>query len=392
MEKEVYIISGSRSPIGDFGGALKKVSTTDLAIQVIRSVIEKAGMDIGMIERVFMGNTLDPANSNIARIASVKAGVSQEAPGITVSCNCGSAMQALSMGAESIRNGEADVVLVGGIESMSRAPYICEANRWGQRLRHGKMIDIVWRGLQEYPLGVGMGLTAENVAQRDHISREDQDKLAATSHKRAVTAIREGKFKKEITPIKIPVKNGKEMVVDTDEHPREDATMAKLSALPPAFMENGTVTAGNSSSLNDGAACVVMMSYKRMKELNATPVGRFVGSSVVGVDPDYMGDGPVPATRKLLKKTGISIHDIGLFEINEAFAAQYLSCERALGLDREITNVNGSGVALGHPVGCTGTRLVVTLINEMQRRKTKYGLASLCSGGGHGFATIIEGI
>jgi acetyl-CoA C-acetyltransferase len=246
--------------------------------------------------------------------------------------------------------------------------------------------------MQEYPIGAGMGLTAENVAERDRISRKDQDELALTSHTRAVEAIRKGHFNDEITPVEIHGRKGEMGIFDTDEHPREGLTKEKLATLPAAFKEGGTVTAGSSSGINDGAAAVVLMSGEKVKELGIKPMAQLLGATVVGVDPNYMGDGPVPATKKVLRKTGLTLKDIDLVELNEAFAAQYLSCERALGLDREITNVNGSGIALGHPVGSTGCRLIVTLIYEMKKRDVDLGLATLCAGGGQGFGMVVENL
>ena len=390
MEKEIFIVGATRTPIGDFGGSLKKFSATDLAVWVMQSVLKRSNVDPRDIGLVFFGNCFDPLANNIARIAAVKAGLPLEVPGIAVSSTCGSGMQAVASGFRSIRDGEVDVVLAGGVESMSNAPYVSQTQRWGQRLRHAELYDLVWKSMQEYPLGMGMGMTAENVAERDGISREDQDALALTSQSRAVQAIRDGKFKEEITPVLIPQRKGDPKVVDTDEHPRDGLTLEKLAQLGAAFKKGGCVTAGNSSGINDGAAAVILMSGEKVRELGLQPMARIVETAVVGVDPDYMGDGPVPATRKVLEKSGVSLGDVGLFEVNEAFASQYLSCERALGLDREITNVNGSGIALGHPVGCSGCRLIVTLLYEMKRRDVRYGLASLCAGGGQGFATLVE--
>lgn len=389
MEKQVFIVSATRTPIGDFGGSLVNVSATELAVLVIESAIERARIGKDQVDMVFMGNCFDPLANNIARIAAVRAGLPMTVPGIAVSCTCGSGMQAVASGFQAIREGEAEVVVAGGVESMSTAPFISTTNRWGARLRHAEMFDLVWKSMQEYPLGTGMGMTAENVAERDHISREDQDELALTSQSRAVSAIKEGRFKEEITPVVIRNKKG-EKVFDTDEHPRDGVTLENLAKLPPAFKKGGCVTAGNSSGINDGAATLVLMSDSKVRELGLRPMARILGSTVVGVDPDYMGDGPVPATNRLLKKTGLTMNQIELIEVNEAFAAPYLSCERALGLDREITNVNGSGIALGHPVGCSGCRLLVTLLHEMRRRQAGLGLATLCAGGGQGFATVIE--
>jgi acetyl-CoA C-acetyltransferase len=342
------------------------------------------------VEQVIMGNCFEPLDQNVARIAAVKSGLPLETPGFTIVVNCASAMQAIICGTQAIRDGDVDAVITGGVESMSNAPYILTTTRWGQRLQHGQLIDMLWRAMQEYPIGAGMGLTAENLAEKYGISREEQDKFSLFSQQRASKAVREGRFKDEITPVLIPQKKGEAKIVDTDEHPRPDVTLERLAKLPPAFKKDGTVTAGNSSGLNDAAAVTVLMSKEKAKEVGLKPLAKILGYAIVGVDPSYMGIGPVPATKKVLNKTGLSLKDIQLIEINEAFAAQYLSCERELGFNRDIVNVNGSGIALGHPVGATGCRLVVTLIHEMAKRNLTLGLATLCVGGGLGFAVVIE--
>jgi acetyl-CoA C-acetyltransferase len=329
-------------------------------------------------------------DQNVARIAAVKCGLPLETPGFTIVVNCASGMQAIICGIQAIRDNDVDVIIAGGVESMSNAPYILTTTRWGQRLQHGQLIDMLWRAMQEAPIGTGMGLTAENLAERYGISREEQDQFALLSQQRACQAIREGRFKDEITSVSIPQKKGEAKIIDTDEHPRPDATLEKLAKLSPAFKKGGTVTAGNSSGLNDAAAATVLMSQEKAKEMGIKPLAKILGYAIVGVDPFYMGIGPVPATEKVLKKVGLSLKDIQLIEINEAFAAQYLACERECGFNREIVNVNGSGIALGHPVGATGCRLVVTLIHEMAKRDLTLGLATLCVGGGLGFSMIVE--
>lgn len=384
------IVSATRTPIGDFGGSLKEVSATSLAIAVIQSSLQRAGIEKKVVEQVIMGNCFEPLDQNVARIAAVKSGLPLETPGFTIVVNCASAMQAIICGTQAIRDGDVDAVITGGVESMSNAPYILTTTRWGQRLQHGQLIDMLWKAMQEYPIGAGMGLTAENLAEKYGISREEQDKFSLLSQQRASKAVREGRFKDEITPVSIPQKKGEAKIVDTDEHPRPDVTLEKLAKLPPAFKKDGTVTAGNSSGLNDAAAVTVLMSKEKAKEVGLMPLAKILGYAIVGVDPSYMGIGPVPATKKVLSKTGLSLKDIQLIEINEAFAAQYLSCERELGFNRDIVNVNGSGIALGHPVGATGCRLVVTLIHEMAKRNLTLGLATLCVGGGLGFAMVIE--
>ncbi|MGB7573929.1 MAG: acetyl-CoA C-acetyltransferase [Thermodesulfobacteriota bacterium] len=387
---DVVIVSATRTPIGDFGGSLKEVSATSLAIAVIQSSLQRAGIEKKVVEQVIMGNCFEPLDQNVARIAAVKSGLPLETPGFTIVVNCASAMQAIICGTQAIRDGDVDAVITGGVESMSNAPYILTTTRWGQRLQHGQLIDMLWKAMQEYPIGAGMGLTAENLAEKYGISREEQDKFSLLSQQRASKAVREGRFKDEITPVSIPQKKGEAKIVDTDEHPRPDVTLEKLAKLPPAFKKDGTVTAGNSSGLNDAAAVTVLMSKEKAKEVGLKPLAKILGYAIVGVDPSYMGIGPVPATKKVLSKTGLSLKDIQLIEINEAFAAQYLSCERELGFNRDIVNVNGSGIALGHPVGATGCRLVVTLIHEMAKRNLTLGLATLCVGGGLGFAMVIE--
>jgi acetyl-CoA C-acetyltransferase len=388
--RDVVMVGATRTPIGDFGGSLKDVSATSLAMAVIDSSIQRAGIDKKSVGQVIMGNCFEPLDQNVARIAAVKCGLPLGTPGFTIVVNCASGMQAMICGTQAIRDGDVEVVIAGGVESMSTAPYILTTTRWGQRLQHGQLIDMLWRAMQEYPIGAGMGLTAENLAEKYGISREEQDRFSLISQQRACKAIQGGRFKDEISPVSIPQKKGEVKVVDTDEHPRPDVTLEKLSKLPPAFKKDGTVTAGNSSGLNDAAAVTVLMSKEKAKEMGLKPLAKILGYAIVGVDPSYMGIGPVPATQKVLNKVGLSLKDIQLIEINEAFAAQYLSCERELGLNRDIVNVNGSGIALGHPVGATGCRLVVTLIHEMAKRDLTLGLATLCVGGGLGFAMVIE--
>jgi acetyl-CoA C-acetyltransferase len=390
MRRDVYIVSGTRTPIGDFGGALNGISATDLAVLAIRSAIERAKIEKSSVDLVVMGNCFDPVAVNIARIASVKADLPLETPAFSISATCGSGMQAVATSFSLIREDEAEIVVAGGVESMSTAPFISTTTRWGARLRHTELYDLLWKVMQEYALGTGMGITAENIAARDEISRGDQDEFSLLSQKRAVEAIRGGRFSEEITPVPLLDKKGENRVFEVDEHPREGLTLEKLAKLPASFKKGGTVTAGNSSGINDGAAAVVLMNGDRVRELGIKPLVRIIGTSVAGVDPNYMGDGPVPASNLVLKKNGLTVKDLDLVEINEAFAAQYLACERALGLDREITNVNGGGIALGHPVGCTGCRLLVTLMYEMKRRRANLGLATLCAGGGQGFATLLE--
>ncbi len=388
--KEIVIVSAARTPIGDFGGALKTVMTLDLMKTAMEESIRRAGIKKEEVGSVFVGSCFSPMDQNVARISSLLLGLPYETPGVTINCACASSAQAVIVGANAIALGQADCVLAGGVESMSNGPYIMESVRWGQRLRHAQATDLIWKAMQEYPVGGGMGIVAERLAERYGLSREEQDQLAFQSHQRAVRAIKEGRFKREIVPVVLPSKKGKTVEVTIDEHPREDTTLEDLAQLKPAFKEGGTVTAGNASSLNDGAAALILMSSEKAKALGLKPMAAIRSYCSVAVDPHILGIAPVPAIQKILKDTGLALKDIQLFEINEAFAAYYLSCEKELGLNREIANVNGSGISLGHPVGCTGSRILVTLLYEMERQDLKRGIASLCAGGGIGTGILVE--
>jgi acetyl-CoA C-acetyltransferase len=332
--------------------------------------------------------------ANTARVAALSIGIPPEVPAFTVQRQCASAMQALVCARQEIIAGDAEVILAVGTESQSSAPYLLKTARWGQRLMHGEMTDCLWEILLSGSGLVGekmlMGETAERVAVAYGVSREDQDEVALRSHRNAEAAVKSGTFVDEIVPVPLKGRKGAVTVVDRDEHPRFGLTMEDLVKLPAAFVPGGTVTAGNSSGLNDGAAAVVLMSRAKAAELGATPLARIVATSAAGVAPELMGIGPIPAVRKLLARTGLPLDAIGVIEMNEAFASQYIACERELGIDRERTNVNGSGIGLGHPAGATGIRLVVTLLYEMRRRGEQYGLATLCVGGGMGLATLLE--
>jgi len=387
--KKVVIASAARTPIGEFGGSLKKVKPIDLVMTVMEESLKRAKIEKETLDQVILGNCFAPIDQNIGRVSSLVMGIPYEVPGYTINCACASASQAIISGANAILQGQADIVLAGGVESMSNAPYIMETARWGQRLRHAKAFDLVWKSMQEYPVGGGMGLAAERLVDKYNLTREAQDELALGSHKRAVRAIKEGRFKREIVPVEI-VRKGKTFVVDTDEHPREDTTMESLGRLGAAFKEGGSVTAGNASGINDGAAAVIIMSEEKAAELGITPLAVIREYSTVAVDPHLVGIAPVPAIKEVLDKSGLSVSDIELFEINEAFAAYYLPTEKELGLNREITNVNGSGISLGHPVGCTGCRILVTLLYEMERQGLNLGISSLCAGGGVGTAILVE--
>jgi acetyl-CoA C-acetyltransferase len=360
----------------------------------MKEAIKRANIDPAVIDDVGWGCCYQRAKNevNIGRVTAIEAGIPVEVPAFTVMRVCTSSLWAMAQGFMAIRQGYNSVYLTGGVESMSTVPYTIESLRWGARMNNVVVRDMMWDGVTSLGVGPAMGITAENLAEKYNISRSTQDELAYESHMKAVAAIKEGRFKEEIVPIEVPGRKGESMTVDTDEHPRPDTTIEALAKLKPTFKKDGTVTAGNASGINDAAAAVVIMRKSNADELGAEPMARIVDFSVVGVDPDYMGWGPVPATEKLMKRTGLKLSDMGLIEINEAFAAQYLACEMGLELTkkREIINVNGSGISLGHPVGATGARLVITLLHEMRRRNVQYGLATLCGGGGLGMAMIIE--
>ena len=390
--KQVVVTAAARTPIGRFGGAFKSVSALDLTIPLMQALIERGKIgDPAVIDDVIWGCNYQKTfrENNLARVAAVKAGLPVSVPGITIHRNCTSSLSALQMAYYQIRCGEADVILAGGTDSMSNAQYTIDKLRYGTRIGHTEIRDSMWDSLTELGIGPAMGITAENLAEKYGISREEQDELALTSHRRAIAAIDEGRFSDEIVPITVREKK-KEHVVDTDEHPRRDVDMEALARLKPSFREDGTVTPGNASGINDGAAGLILMSGEKAKELGVPVLGEITGTATTGVEPEIMGIGPVSAIGRTLEKAAITLEDIELFEINEAFAAQYLACEKALGLNREITNVNGSGVSLGHPVGATGARITTTLLYEMARRDVKKGIASLCAGGGMGCALLVE--
>lgn len=410
--REVVIIDAVRSPVGRVGGALASIRPDDLLSYVLEGLIERTGIDPALVEDVYAGcgNQAGEDNRDVARMALLLAGLPKEVGGLTVNRNCASGLEAVNIAAKSILVGEADVYIGGGVESMSRAPWTMPKPAKGYQVGQPKIYDttVGWRFENPrmdamYPI-IGLGETAENIAEEMGITREDQDAFSVESHRRAVAAINEGKFKDEIIPISVPQRKKEAIIVDTDEHPRYrieneelvlDTSMEQLARLRPAFRKGGTVTAGNSSGINDGAAALLLMSAGKARELELKPMARWLGSSVAGVDPGVMGYGPVPATRKLLKRLGLTLDDIGLIELNEAFAAQSLGVMRELGMRPEITNVNGGAIALGHPLGCSGARILTTLLHEMKRRAPQegrpyYGLASLCVGVGQGVSTIVE--
>ena len=391
---DVVIVSAVRTPIGKFGGGLKDIRAFQLAGMAMEAALSRAGVDKGAVDEVIAGDCIQcPDEANTARTAALSIGIPVEVPAYTVQKQCSSSMQALSSARTQILAGDAETVLVVGVESMSNAPYVLKNARWGQRINHGELTDTIWELLYSGSGLLGermiMGETAENLVWKYGISRQEQDEIALRSNNNAEQAVKNGTFKEEIVPVSVKTRKG-ETVVDTDEHPRFGQTIEELAALKPVFRKNGTVTAGNASGINDGAAAVVVMSRAKAEELGLKPMGRIVAQTSAGVQPAIMGYGPVPATEKLLARTGIALRNIGLVEVNEAFAAQYLACEKGLGLDRDRVNVNGSGIGLGHPVGCTGIRLIVSLLHEMRRRNERYGLATLCVGGGMGMSTLLE--
>ncbi len=392
--RDVVIVAACRTAIGKFGGMFKNFRASQLASFVLEDIVNRAGIEKHLIDDIILGDCVQhPAEANTARTAMLTANFPHEVTACTIQRQCSSAMQAVEFGFLKILNSDADIIIAGGVESMSNAPFYVDGARWGLRLTHGEFTDAMWEMLYSGSRLLGdpfiMGETAENLALKYNISREEQDEVALRSHNNAEQAIKRGKFKDEIVEVKYK-KRDKNIIISEDEHVRKNLTIEDLQKLRPAFKKNGSVTAGNSSGLNDGAAALLIMSLKKAKELHLTPLAKIVGFAVAGVEPKLMGFGPVPATEKLLKKTGIRLEDIELIELNEAFAAQYLSCEKGLDLNREIVNVNGSGIGLGHPVGATGARIIVSLLYEMRRRGNRLGLASLCVGGGMGMSAIIE--
>ncbi len=389
MNPNVFVVSAVRSAIGDFGGVFRSSTPIHLMTPVIKASIERSGLPMDRIGKVILGNTLSPLNPNIARGAAIACGIPPEVPCFSIHCACASAMQALISGASALILGEAETALVGGVELMSNAPYILASTRWGQRLRHAQAIDQLWWCMQEDPIMGGMGLAADFLAKEYHISREEQDELAALSHTRAITAQSKNYFDREI--VSIEVKEGsKSKIANRDEHPRVDATLENLSKLKPAFSPEGTVTAGNASSINDGAAAIVIATEEACKKYALKPLARVGPWSVKAVEPKITGVAPVPAIKEIMQTSGLTLSDIGLIEMNEAFASYYLACEKEMKLDRSRVNVNGSGISLGHPVGATGSRIVVTLLHEMIRRGVNLGVASLCAGGGMGYALLLR--
>jgi len=424
--RDVVIIGGMRTPVGSFGGSLKSTSVVTLGSLILKETLKRLGLrpfaseelkgfepdalkGLGMIElekntydyddslqpieidEVIMGNVIGAGQGqNVARQATVQAGIPKEVNAFTINKVCASGMKALSLAALAIREGEKNTILAGGMENMSMAPYGLNSARWGIRMNNADMIDLmIFDGLWEIFYGYHMGITAENIAEKYDISRSEQDELGALSHARARKAIAEGIFKQEIAPVSIPQRKGEPIIFDTDERPM-DTNVEKMAKLRPAFKKDGTVTAGNASGINDASAALLLMSAEKAKELGLKPIVKIKAYASGAIDPAFMGLGPIPAVRKVLKATGLTISDFGEVELNEAFASQAIACIRELGFDLDKTNLLGSGISIGHPIGCTGARIAITLMNEMVRNDVELGLATLCIGGGQGMAMALE--
>ena len=393
MTRKVVIASAARTPIGSYGGALKSVSARDLGITAVKEAINRAGIKPEDVDEMVFGCVLQAGlGQNVARQISIGAGIPKEKPAMTLNIVCGSGLRSVSLAAQMIMAGDSDIVVAGGTESMSNAPYLLQNERWGARMGDKKAVDeMIKDGLWDAFNDYHMGMTAENIVDKFGLTREEQDELAAMSQNRAEKARAEGKFKDEIVPVEVKDRKGNVTVVDTDEHIREGVTAEGISKLKPAFKrDGGSVTAANASGLNDGSAALVVMSEEKAKELGVTPLATIVSYATEGVDPAIMGTGPIPTVRKALEKADLKLEDIDLIEANEAFAAQALSVIKELGLNTDIVNVNGGAIALGHPVGASGARILTTLLYEMQKRDSKKGIATLCIGGGMGTAVVVE--
>ncbi|WP_226657261.1 acetyl-CoA C-acetyltransferase [Pseudalkalibacillus hwajinpoensis] len=392
MSREVVIVSAIRTPVGSFNGSLKSLAAPELGGMVIKAAVEKAGLASDQIEEVIMGNVLQAGlGQNPARQAAMKAGIPVSTPAMTINKVCGSGLKTIHLGAQSIMLGDQDIVVAGGMENMSQAPYLLQGARDGLRMGDQKMIDSMiqdglWCAFNDYHMGV----TAENLCEHYNLTREEMDEFAAWSQQKAQAAIEKGLFKDEILPVSIPQRKGDPVIFDTDEYVKHGTTVEKLSKLRPAFKKDGGVTAGNASGINDGAAAVVLMSKEKADKLGIDYLATIRSNASGGVDPSVMGLGPVPATKKALERAGLSMKQMNLVEANEAFAAQSLAVGRDLDFNKDILNVNGGAIALGHPIGASGTRILVTLLHEMKRRNERFGLATLCIGGGQGVATIVE--
>ncbi|HEQ9527852.1 TPA: acetyl-CoA C-acetyltransferase [Streptococcus pyogenes] len=392
MTKEVVITSAYRTPIGNFGGVFKSLLAVDLGVTVVTKILADTGLKSDAIDEVILGNVLHAGlGQNVARQVALNAGLSYDTPAFTIDMVCGSGLKAVELGAQKIQTGNADIVLVGGTENMSQAPYVLQGQRWGSRMGDSKVVDTMLKdGLSDAFAGYHMGITAENIVQQYGLTREEQDAFAADSQRKAQLAIEKGRFKEEIAPVTIPQRKGEPLLVDQDEYPKFGTTVDKLAKLRPAFIKDeGTVTAGNASGINDGAVAILLMSKEKAEELGLPILAKITSYASAGVDPSIMGCGPIPATKKALAKAQLTIDDIDLIEANEAFAAQALAVSRDLGFDNEKVNVNGGAIALGHPIGASGARILVTLLAEMAKRDVRHGLATLCIGGSQGQSIIV---
>lgn len=391
MEQAV-IVSAVRTPVGSFGKSLSTISAVNLGVVAVKEALRRASLDPGQVDEVILGNVLQAGlGQNTARQVSIHSGIPKEVPAFTVNKVCASSLKSVCLACQAIAVGDADAVVAGGIENMSQSPYALQGVRWGERMGNGTLVDLmIIDGLQDVFNQYHMGITAENVAEKFGVSRRDQDELAVASQQKAEAAIKSGRFKDEIVPIPIPQKKKDPIIFDTDEHPRFGTTMEALEKLKPAFKSDGTVTAGNSSGINDGAAIIIVMSEKKAASLGLKPMARIRAYASSGVDPAIMGIGPVRASRKALDKAGWTAADLDLIEANEAFAAQAVAVNREMGWDVSKVNVNGGAVALGHPIGASGARILTTLLYEMEKRDAKKGIATLCIGGGQGTAVAVE--
>ena len=392
MNKDIVIVSAARTAVGKFGGSLAKISAPELGAIVIREAIARAGLKPDQIGEVIMGQVLTAGSGqNPARQAMMKAGVAQETPALTINAVCGSGLKAVMLAAQAVAWGDSEIVVAGGQENMSASPHALVGSRDGMRMGNWNMVDtMIVDGLWDVYNQYHMGITAENVAKEHGITRQMQDELALASQRKASTALQEGRFKEEIVPVSIPQRKGEPLIFDTDEYVNQKTNAEVLAGLRPAFDKSGSVTAGNASGINDGAAAVVVMSAAKAAELGLKPLARIAAFGTSGLDPATMGMGPVPASRKALARAGWSVGDIDLFELNEAFAAQACAVNKALGIDPLKVNVNGGAIAIGHPIGASGCRILVSLLHEMQRRDAKKGLAALCIGGGMGVSLALE--
>jgi acetyl-CoA C-acetyltransferase len=390
--RNVVIVSAARTPVGKFGGSLQDIPASELGALVIKEAVKRAGITPDQVDEVIFGNVLTAAQGqNPARLASMTAGIPKEVPAFTINKVCASGLKSVSLAAQTIKAGDNEVVVAGGQENMSLAPYAIPKARWGHRMGNGQLIDTmildgIWEKFNDYH----MGMTAENIAEKFKISREEQDIFSAGSEQKAEGAIKEGRFKEEIVPVEVPQRKGPPKIFDTDEYPTLGTTVETLSKLRPAFKGDGTVTAGNASGINDGAAALVVMSEDRARDLGKQPMAAILSYASAGVDPAYMGTGPIPAVKKALDKAGLSVEDINYWELNEAFASQSICCIKELGIDPEKINHNGGAIALGHPIGGSGARILVTLLYQMKRIGAELGVATLCIGGGQGHAVVLK--